>query len=109
MSSLKMRCPVYDDQKDDCCGREIQLDYWPEERMTHWYPGSPAGFDITSAPCGHLDKLEKEYYDQIHEEIGRMLLDAKISAEEYRAEARLERMWFNDVYSEEPIDSSSID
>ncbi len=78
--SITLKCPVFVYETDDICGQEIELDAWPEEPMTHWYPGSPAGFEIVDAPCGHAAEIEDKYWDVIMEHLGERELDAQSAA-----------------------------
>jgi len=101
--TITLKCPVYieevgtpgseDYQPDDICGNPIEVDAWPAERMTHWYPGSPAGFEVVEAGCGHAAVIEERYYDTILEQIA----DRERSAAEYTIdryiEEKLDREW----------------
>jgi len=86
--SITLKCPVYDAATmDNVCDQEIEVDAWPAERMTHWYPGSPAGFEVVEADCGHAGVIEDKYYDTIMEQ----LADRERSASEYAIDAMIER------------------
>ncbi len=82
-----MNCPVRLD--DDICDAWIKIHAWPAEKMTHEYPGSPAGFEVSEAPCGHAVFIEDLYEDEVLRYAEKVVRDLLEAASERRA-ARLE-------------------
>lgn len=91
--TLRFKCMVYDGEKDDLCGQDVKIDAWPEERQTHWYPGSAAGFEVTDAPCGHAAEIEDAYQWDVMNLLEQADLDAKAAADDARIAMAEERKW----------------
>jgi hypothetical protein len=92
---MRMRCPVQLDA--DACGREILLDVTNREKATWTYPGCPAEFEVTECRCGHRQRIEHEYNDDVWDEVR----DNEIAQLEARAEARYEDMVYERSYGRE--------
>ena len=56
--NLIIHCPFYVTDKDDFCDAPVEITVFPAEKATMEYPGSPASFEVSSAPCGHGQHLE---------------------------------------------------
>lgn len=80
-----IKCPVYIEEKDDPCDKEVEIHAWAAEPVTYEYPGDPAGFEVATAPCGHAEQIEEEYYDTVMEYLARREMDAREAEAERRA------------------------
>lgn len=90
--TITLKCPVYVEDKDDLCGENVEIDAWAEEKQTHWYPGSPPGFEVVDALCGHAAVIEDEYYDEVMGYLIQREIDAMERAAERRYDRKLERL-----------------
>jgi hypothetical protein len=85
--TITLTCPAWIDE-DEICGALIEVDAWHSEPMTHWYPGSPPGFEVVNASCGHAGVIEDKYYDYVMQQLAELELDTL----ERAAERRYERL-----------------
>jgi hypothetical protein len=92
---MRMRCPVQLD--DDTCEHEIVLDVSKSEKATWFYPGCPEEFEVTECHCGHRQRIEDDYQDDVWSEVR----DNEIAQLEAKAEARYDDMLYERRYGRE--------